>query len=60
MWQNLRLWLARLWHWSRQSGAERRAARVRARFWSELREGEREAAAQLRALAEDSARPQRP
>jgi hypothetical protein len=40
--------LRRLWRWSQKSPAERRAARVRVRFWADLREGQREAEARLR------------
>jgi hypothetical protein len=43
MWKDLRGVLERLWRWSQKSPAERRAARTRARFWTEVREGEREA-----------------
>lgn len=45
MWQRLRQALRRLWQRSRSSPEEDRAARTRARFWSEVREGEREAEA---------------
>ena len=48
MWKRLRQVLARLWHWSRKSPAERRAATTRARFWAEMREGQREAEARSR------------
>jgi hypothetical protein len=41
--------LMRLWLWSQKSSAERRVVDARARFWSEVREGERE--------AEDRSRP---
>ena len=45
MWKRLRHALWRLWRWSRKSPAERRAAKARARFWAEMREGQREAEA---------------
>ena len=44
----LRLALIRLWYRLKMSSAERRAAKVRARFWAELREGECEAKARSR------------
>lgn len=40
MWQKIREALERLWTQSRSGANERRVARERARFWSELREGE--------------------
>jgi hypothetical protein len=40
--------LARAWRWSRERGVERRSAEARARFWSAVREGEREAEDRLR------------
>ena len=43
MWRDLRHLQARFWRWIQSGLAERRAARARARFWTELREGEREA-----------------
>jgi hypothetical protein len=48
MWKVLRRVLARLWRWSQTDPAERRAARTRARFWAEVREGQREAEARSR------------
>jgi hypothetical protein len=48
MWNDLREVLVRLWHWSQKSAAERRAAKVRARFWADVRAGEREAEAHSR------------
>lgn len=48
MWKRLEAALGRLWQWSQWSPAERRAARVRARFWADLREGQREAEAHSR------------
>jgi hypothetical protein len=39
MWNDLREVLVRLWHWSQKSAAERRAAKVRARFWADVRAG---------------------
>ncbi len=48
MWKRLRhaLWL--LWQRSQRGPGERRAAKARARFWTEVREGEREAEAHSR------------
>jgi len=43
MWKDLRRLLTRLWRWSQKGPAERRVTRERARFWAEVREGEREA-----------------
>jgi len=43
MWEGLQHALRRLWRWWKKSPAERRAARARARFWAELRAGQREA-----------------
>jgi hypothetical protein len=48
MWKRLEDALRRLWRWSQTSAAERRAARVRARFWADLRAGQREAEARSR------------
>jgi hypothetical protein len=45
MWKRLGQALWRLWQWSQSSPGERRAAKARARFWTELREGHREAEA---------------
>jgi hypothetical protein len=46
--KQIRLALKRLLHWLGSSAAERRAAKARARFWAELREGECEAEARSR------------
>jgi len=48
MWKRLEHVLGRLWRWSQMSPAERRAARVRARFWADMRAGQREAEARSR------------
>ena len=40
MWQQIREILERLWKQSQGGANQRRLARERARFWSELREGE--------------------
>jgi hypothetical protein len=48
MWNDLREVIGRLWQWVQKSAAERRAAKARARFWADLREGEREAEARSR------------
>ncbi len=49
MWKNLlRRALGRFWQWSQKDAVERRAAEARARFWAEVREGEREAEAHSR------------
>lgn len=45
LWNHLRSMLARLFRWSQNDGGERQAARTRARFWAEVREGQREAEA---------------
>jgi len=47
MWAYLRELLLRLGRRSQKSAAELRVDRDRARFWAELREGEREAEARL-------------
>jgi hypothetical protein len=44
MWKQLRHALSRLLRRSQQGLNERRTAEARARFWAELREGQREAA----------------
>jgi hypothetical protein len=49
MWSSLRSALASLLRWSRSARKERRTTAARERFWSELREGEREAEAESRA-----------
>jgi hypothetical protein len=43
MWKSLRHALWCLWRGFQKSPAERRAAKARARFWAEMREGQREA-----------------
>jgi hypothetical protein len=48
MWKRLRYALRRAWRRSQRGADERRAAEARARFWAEVREGEREAEAQSR------------
>jgi hypothetical protein len=48
MWKRLGSALRRLWRRSRKGAEERRIAKARARFWSEVREGEREAEARAR------------
>ena len=48
MLKRLRHALWRLWRRSRRGPDERRAAMARARFWAEVREGQREAEAQSR------------
>ena len=48
MWKLLKDALRRLWRWSQTSAAERRAAKVRARFWAEFHAGQREAEARSR------------
>ena len=48
MWEGLRQALARLWKRSQKGRAEARAVEARARFWAELREGQREAEAHSR------------
>jgi hypothetical protein len=41
--KDLQQLLASLWEWSLNGVRRRRVARERARFWDEMREGEREA-----------------
>jgi hypothetical protein len=48
MWRRLRDALARLFRWSRGVRDERRSTEARERFWSEVREGEREAEGRTR------------
>lgn len=48
MWRRLRRALVRLWQGPQSSPDERRAAEARARFWTQVREGEREAEAHAR------------
>ncbi len=43
MWKRLHQALWRLWQRSQTGPDERRAAEARARFWAEMREGQREA-----------------
>lgn len=45
MWDSLCEMLARLWQRTQESSEDRRAAKARAHFWAEVREGEREAEA---------------
>ena len=46
--KRLRPLAARVWRWLRKGHDERRVTRARARFWAEVRAGEREAESQLR------------
>jgi len=48
IWDRLRRALERLRSQSQESAQDRRAALARARFWAEVREGEREAEAMSR------------
>ena len=48
MWKRLRHALWRLWQRSQSDPDEHRAAKARARFWAEVREGQREAEARSR------------
>ena len=48
MWKRLRQALGRLWRRSKEGPDERRVAKERARFWAEMREGQREAEARSR------------
>jgi hypothetical protein len=48
MWKRLRHALSLLWRRSQTGPDERRAAKARARFWAEVREGQREAEARSR------------
>jgi len=48
MWRRLRRVLRRLWHGPRSSPEDDGAAQARARFWAQVREGEREAEAHAR------------
>jgi hypothetical protein len=48
MWKRLQEALRRLWRWSNKSSEETRADKARARFWTDLRAGEREAEARSR------------
>ena len=43
MWKRLRHALDDLWRRSRKGARERRTAEARARFWADVREGQREA-----------------
>ena len=56
MWKRLKYALWRLRRRSQRSSRERRAAKARARFWAEVREGEREAEARSRTWADGSMR----
>ena len=56
MWNRLKYALWRLRRRSQRSSRERRAAKARARFWAEVREGEREAEARSRPWADGSMR----
>lgn len=48
MWKHLSHALRSIWRWSQRGPRERRAAKARARFWDEVREGQREAATRSR------------
>jgi len=53
MWKRLRDGLRRLWRPSQGGLDERRTAKARARFWAEVREGQREAEERLRPSTAD-------
>ena len=59
MWKSLGDVLRRFWRPSQGGFDEGRTARERARFWAEVREGEREAEERLRPSAVDPRRPSR-
>jgi hypothetical protein len=59
MWNRLRDVLQRLWRPSQAGSGERRTVRERARFWAEVREGQREAEERLHPSAVDPRRPSR-
>ena len=48
MWKHLQRALSHLWRRSQRGARERRVAKARARFWADLREGQREAEARSR------------
>jgi hypothetical protein len=48
MWKRMRHALLRLWRRSQTDPGERRVAEARARFWAEVREGQREAESRSR------------
>jgi chromosome condensin MukBEF MukE localization factor len=48
VWKRLQPLLIDLWRRLRKGHTERRVAEARARFWAEVRQGERDAEAQLR------------
>ena len=48
MWKRVRRVPGRLMRWSQRGRDERLVAEARARFWAEVRDGEREAAARTR------------
>ncbi|HZO10449.1 MAG TPA: hypothetical protein VFC77_13770 [Myxococcota bacterium] len=48
MWNRLRHALWRAWRRAQRGADQRRTAEARARFWAEVREGEREAEADSR------------
>ena len=56
MWKRLRYALSRLWRRSQSDSGERRVAKERARFWAEVREGQREAEAHSRPRGDDPMR----
>ena len=48
MWKTFQDTLRRLFGWSRRGLDEHEAAKARAKFWAEVREGQREAEAESR------------
>lgn len=48
MWKRPKDALLRLLRWSKKSPTERRVEKARARFWADLREGQRQAEARSR------------
>jgi hypothetical protein len=56
MWKRLHDALRRLWRWSERGRTDRRLTRQRARFWAEVRQGQREAETSFHPSADDAAR----
>jgi hypothetical protein len=56
MWTRLYHAARRLWQQSQRGAVEPQAAKARARFWAEVREGQREAEAHSRPWADGSKR----
>lgn len=56
MWKRLHDAFRRLWRWSQRGRSDRRFTRDRARFWAQVRQGQREAETNSHPSGDDATR----